>query len=228
METEMIALKKEMRLVLSTLLINIKTIILFGFLGLSVSLLITLIPINNMYKAEASVCSTLFNDNWDNTKSVRLIASFFDIFESSLIQDKIIDVMGGSISRDELNNMTSIRKTSSETVLKISTRHKNPSIAIKAANAIAHVLIIELDRFYETPSGIKILDKANEAKFEYTGKNVHILICVLFTFLSALGCCIYFVIKILASDKIIFIEDCTINGSLEIMGVIPYTVKSGT
>ena len=223
--TEMNALKKQMRLIISTILNNFKIIVVFGFLGFLVSLLGTLIPIDNMYQASSAVCSTLFSDNYDNTKSVRLLAAFMDLFDSSLIQDKIVAAAGNSISRSELSGMTTMRQSTSRTILTISTRHKDPAIAIKTANAIAHVLIIETDKLFEATSGIKVLDKATDAGYAYSAIKIYILICFLSTFLSALGCCVYFIAKTLTSDKILFIEDCTMDGSMEILGVIPYSIK---
>jgi len=223
--TEMKALKKEMRLIISTIFNNIKIIMVFGFIGFFVSLLGTLIPIDNMYQANSAVCSTLFSDNYDNTKSVRLLAAFMDLFDSSIIQDKIVAAAGNSISREELGGMTSLRQSTSKTILTINTRHKDPAIAIKTANAIAHVLIIETDKLFETSSGIKVLDKATDAAYAYRAVKIYIIICFLSTFLSAFGCCVYFIVKTLTSDKILFIEDCTMEGSMEIMGVIPYSTK---
>lgn len=219
------SIKKEMRLIVSTILINIKTIAIFGFLGFVISLLGTLIPIDNMYKASSAVCSTLFNDNWDNTKSVRLMASFMDVFESSLIQDKIINILDVSISRKELQNMTTMKTSNSKTILTITTRHKDPAFAIKTANVIAYILITETDKFFESSTGIKVMDKATEAEFAYKDRHIYILICFLSTFLFSLACCVYFIIKTLTSDKILFIEDSSMDGSLEIMGVIPFTTK---
>jgi len=36
----------------------------------------------------------------------------------------------------------------------------------------------------------------------------------------------YFIYITLASDKLLFIEDCTMDGTLELMGVIPYSTKN--
>lgn len=220
---EMKTLKKEMRLITSTILINIKTIAFFAVLGFLFSLVIMFIPIDNMYTASSAVCSTIFNDNFDNTKSVRLMESFMDLFESSLIQDRILDMTGNYISSKELQKMTTLKTSNSRTILTIITRNKDPAIAIKTANVIAHVMIMETDKLFETSSGIKILDIASSAGFAYKGRDVHLLICFLLTFFSALGCCVYFIAKTLSSDKVLFIEDCTMDGSLEIMGVIPYS-----
>jgi len=222
MDTEMKALKKEMRLVISTIFINIRVILIIGLMGLCISFFALLIPIDNMYMANSSVCSTLFNDNYDNTKSVRLMSSFMDLFESSLVQDKILEVIGNSVSRDELNRMTSMKKSTSSTLLSITTRHKNPAVAIETANAIAYVLIIETDKLFETSSGIKVLDRATNAVYAYTSRNIHILISIVLTLLSLSGSCIFYIIKTLSSDKVLFIEDCTMDNTLEIIGVIPY------
>ena len=220
---EMKSLKKEMRLIISAIFINSKTIILFGILGFILSLFILFIPIDDMYSANSSVCSTLFNDNYDNTKSVRLMESFIDLFESSLIQNKIVEVTDNAVSADELRHMTTFKTSNSKTILTIITHHKNPSIAIKTANATAYVMIMETDKLYESSSGIKILDTASSAGFAYKGRDIHLLICFLLTFFFALGCCVYFVVKTITSDKLLFIEECTMEGSLEIMGVIPYS-----
>ena len=221
MDNEMKAIKKEMRLVIRSITINLKIIIVFGLLGVFISFFTLLIPISDMYKASSAVCSTLFNDNYDNTKSVRLMANFMDLFESSLIQDKIVEVTGNSVTKKELVQMTKIKKSTSSTVLTITTNHKNPAIAIETANAIAHVLIIETDRLFETASGIKVLDRAYNAGYAYKSKSIHIVIGILLTFLFFSGCCVYYIVKTLSSDKALFIEDCTLDGKLEVIGVIP-------
>lgn len=222
MDTEMKAMKIEMRLVVRSIIINFKTIIIFGLMGVFISFFTLLIPINDMYKATSAVCSTLFNDNFDNTKSVRLLANFVDLFESSKIQDKIVEVTGNSITKKELVKMANLKKSSSSTVLTITTSHKNPAIAIETANAIAHVLIIETDKLFETPSGIKILDRPYEAEYAYKSKVVHVVIGILLAFMFFSGACIYYIVQTLSSDKVLFVEDCTMEGSLEIMGIIPF------
>jgi capsular polysaccharide biosynthesis protein len=219
---EMKALKKEMRLVISTIMVTLKTIILFGILGFLLSLLTMFVPIDNMYNASSAVCSTLFNDNYDNTKSVRLMESFMDIFESSLIQSKMVNMAGNSVSPEELQKMVSMKTSNSKTVLTITARHKDPAIAIKVANVVAYIMIMETDKLFETSTGIKILDKANAAGFAYRGRDLHLIICFLLTFFSAVGCAAYFIAKTLSSDKALFIDDL-MDGSLEIIGVIPYS-----
>jgi len=121
--------------------------------------------------------------------------------------------------------MTKMKPSTSKTILTITTRNNDPAVAIKMANAIAYVLIVETDKLFESQSGIKILDKATDAAYAYKGTTIYILICFFATFLSAFGCCIYFIVKTLTSDKILFIEDCSLDGSIEIMGVIPYSIK---
>lgn len=221
---EMKSLKKEMRLIVSTILINIKTILFFGALGFLLSLIVMFIPIDNVYSASSAVCSTLIND-YDNTKSIRMMESFIDLFDSSLILVRISEATGNSVSPGEIRDMTTIKKSNSRTILTIITRHKNPAIAIKTANAIANAMIIEIDKLFESSSGIKVLDQASSAWYVYKGRNIHFLICFLLTFFSILGCSAYYITKTLASNKVLFIEDCTIDGSLEIFGVIPFSSK---
>jgi len=222
METEMKSIKKEMRLVIRSITINIRIIAIVGLMGAFISLFTLLIPIDDMYKATSAVCSTIFNDNYDNTKSVRLIGNFMDLFESTLIQDKIVEVTGNSIIKDDLEKIVKIKKSTSNTVLAITAQHKNPAIAVEIANAIAHVLIIETDKLFETSSGIKILDRAYIAGYAYKSKTVHIVICILLTFMFVAGSFVYYILKTLSSDKVLFIEDCTLDGVLNVIGVIPY------
>ena len=225
MESEVKTLKKEMRLIMTAVFINIKTILLFGVFGFIISLVIVLIPIKNMYNASSSIFSVAFNEDYEDTKAARQMTALADFFESSYIQDKIIEVLDGSVSRSELANMTKIKSTTSKAILNITTRHKDPAIAIKAANAIAHVIIIETNKLLEGPSGLKLLDRASSVDYAYRGSNIYMIVCVLLTIISAFGCCMYFIYITLASDKVLFIEDCTMDGTLEIMGVIPFSAK---
>jgi len=151
------------------------------------------------------------------------MASFMDLFESTLIRNKIIEVMGNSVSLKEFKRMTSLKNSTSSTILTITARHKNPAVAMETANATAHVLIIETDKLFETPSGIKVLDRAEEVDFAYKGSTIRIIISILFTIMFFSGACIYYIVKTLSSDKVLFIEDCTMDGTMEIIGVIPFS-----
>ena len=225
MEMRMISLKKGMQLIVDTIMINIRTTIFFGCLGLLLSLIVVFYPIDDMYKANSSVYSMDFEDNYDNTRNARLIASFMDTFTIPSIQNKIIDILDNSVSRIELENMTKMKTSTAGTILTITTSHTNPDFAIKAANAIAHVMIMETDKLFTTPTGIKILDMATRADYAYRGNRIKIMVSVLLTFMAVFGSCAYYAVMALTSDKVLFIEDCTMDGSLEIMGVIPYSAK---
>ena len=180
--TEMKAMKKEMRLIINTILINIRIILIFGLIGFFISLLSTLIPIDNKYKASSAIANTVFYDEWDNT-GPRLIGSCQDLFDSTLIQDKIINIIGDSITRQELQSMTSMKTSASQTILTITAQHKDPSIAIKTANTIAYILIIETNKIYDAKNSIKVLDKATSANFAYKSIHIYVLICFFTTFL---------------------------------------------
>ena len=225
MEMRMISLKKGMQLIFDTIMINLRTVILFGCLGFLLSLMVVFFPIDDMYKADSSVYSMNFEDSYDNTGNARLIASFMDTFEIPSIQNKIISVLDNSVSRTELKSMTKMNTSNAGTILTITTQHTNPDLAVKAANTIANVMIMETDKLFINSSGIKILDMATAADFAYRGNRIKIMVSVLFTFLALVGSCAYYGVIALTSDKVLFIEDCTMDGTLEIMGVIPYSVK---
>lgn len=215
------ALKKEMRFVINTIFINIKIIVLFGILGIFISLFNFFIPIDNMFKASSSVFITVLDD-YDDTNTTRLITSFIDLFDSTQILNKIVDVLGNSISADELKNMTTLKKSTANTIVTVTVRNKNPAVAIETANAVSQILAIETAKFFQTPNNIKILDKATDIDYAYRGRTIHILISFLFAFLFLSCSCVYYIIKALSSDKVLFIEDCTMDGALEIIGVIPF------
>jgi len=222
MDAEMKAIKTEMRLVVSTIINNIKIILLCGLLGAFASLFTLLIPIDVMYNAHSAVSVTIYEENYDNTRSIRILRVLMDLYDSSMIRDRVLEISGNPITIKQLDSMANVGRSSSSTLLTINTRHNNPAVAIEIANAIAHVLFMEADRLFETATGIKVLDNAYDVKIEYTGAMIRIAAGLLITFLSMVGACIYFIVKTLSSDKVLFIEDCTMDGTLEILGVIPF------
>ena len=225
MEMRIISLKKGIQLIIDTIVINIRTTLFFGCLGFLLSLIIVFIPINDMYEANSSVYSMNFEDSYENTRNARLMGSFMDTFEIPSVQNRIIEVLDYPISREELKNMTKMKTSTAGTILTITTHHKNPDLAIKTANTIAHMMIIETDKIFITPSGIEMLDMATAAEYAYRGRRIKLVASVLLTFLTVFGNCVYYAVIALTSDKVLFIEDCTMDGSLEVMGVIPYSAK---
>jgi capsular polysaccharide biosynthesis protein len=225
MEVRMISLKKGFQLIFDTIIINLRTIIFYGCLGFLLSLIIVFIPIYDTYEANSAVCSMNFRDSYDGSINARLIGSYMDTFSIPSVQTKIVDILDNSVSGAELKSMTKMKTGTAGTILNITVRHTNPELAIKAANAVALVIIMETDRLYKTPSGIEILDIASSAHYAFKGNRIKLMTAILITFFSLLGSCTYYAFIALTSDKILFIEDCTMDGTLEIMGVIPYSVN---
>ena len=222
MDAEMKAIKKEMRFVISTIINNIKIILLCGLLGALASFFTLLIPIDVMYNAHSAVSVTIYEENYDNTRSIRILRVLMDLFDSSMIRDRVLEISGNPVTMKQLGSMANVGRSSSSTLLTINTRHNNPAVAIEIANAIAQVLFMEADRLFETATGIKVLDNAYHVETEYTGTMIRVAVGILITFLSIIGSCFYFIIKALSSNKVLFIEDCTMDGTLEVLGVIPF------
>ena len=222
MNAEMVAIKREMRFVISAIINNIKIILLCGFMGAFASLFTLLIPIDIMYNAHSAVSVTIYEENYDNTRSIRILRVLMDLFDSSMIKDRVLEISGNPITIKQLDSMANVGRSSSSTLLTINTRHNNPAVAIEIANAIAQVLYMEADKLFETATGIKVLDNAYHVDIEYTGAMIRIATGFLITFLSLMGSCIYFIVRALSSNKVLFIEDCTMDGTLEVLGVIPF------
>jgi len=216
MKTEMAALKNEMRNCIRVLQKNILNICLFAVIGFLIGSIASLVPVPNMYQARSSISKTTVS-----SQAGSAIAAYTDLLTTSRVLNEVSNILGSdSPGTAELSGMFSASTSESKQVLYIRATYADPILAIKACNAAANVMVGQINEMFTNPD-IVLLETAASARLISNHSRTSLLYrgggAVLFAFL----CCAFYVIRVLTSKKVLSIEDCTLDNTLDIVGVLP-------
>lgn len=143
-----------------------------------IGLIYTLFIVTPKYEASTTLVLTQANSNNDQTSTEtitnndvtlnsNLIATYTDILTS----DKVINRVIANLNQDGVENLDKEEikknvkvaiKNEDSNVLIMTITNKNPEKAMKIANEIANVGIVEINEYFNSINNIKILDVATQ------------------------------------------------------------------
>lgn len=216
MKTEADALMNDLRNCFRAIRANLVSIVLFGVLGFLIGSLLSIAPPQSVYQASSSISKTTVPSS-----SGASVAAYGDLLRTSRVLNQTMALMGGGVrSTSELSSMLSCSVNDSRNILFVYATHSEPDIAIKVVNAATEALAQQINEVFNYP-GIVVLDKANHASLSSNWSKTKLLYRAGGAFALVAACCAYYVIRVLVSKRAMSIADCTLDGQLEIMGVIP-------
>lgn len=175
----------------------------------------------NEYKACASVYSDEFGILNQSSDGKYIYRDYKDIVESRKIADRA-EMMLGDKGVDGLyiKAVTTCSNSKDSPVYYIYATTDDPELSIEIANAVAKAFVVEMNSITEGENA-KVLDEAYEYNKVFDGileqkKNIIII--------SLIGVASAFIIVLLIailSNKIETVNDVTLNGEIEVLGVIP-------
>ena len=211
------AIKKSYKVVLlATLLALLLGIILAMFVSKP----------HNEYLAVSSVYS-IGSDKYSKTtltldNSVAM-SQYYDIIKSHKVADRAKLILGDEeISEKDIYDMVSIGDNSGNTksaTVYIQAVNQDPALAVNVANAVAEAFTQEMAG--KEQDDIQILDNANEAEKCYDAGINRVKIIIFSTVFGIIMSCIIISMKEILSTKMYTAKDATLNGTLDIIGVIP-------
>lgn len=188
------------------------------------SLLLTSKPKADTYTAVSTVYSVVYGSYQESVEGAAAMQTYSAIITSSKVTERASLILGDeTITADMIKNLVTVRSTSSF-ILSIQANYSNPDDSVGIVNAVAEAFIIEV-RNITGENNIQLLDKATKASVSYSGhaqQNKTRIFAVMAGFVLA---CAGIVIRVLFTTKIGTIKDGTLDGELEIIGVIPQNDK---
>ena len=107
-------------------------------------------------------------------------------------------------------------------VYKINVKSINPDMSILIANTVAEAFVMEVRTLVLTDElNVQILDEAYEYKKVYDGLRDQIFSIAAFAIIGTLICIAIILIKAGNSKRVETVDDVTLCGEIEILGVIP-------
>ncbi len=177
------------------------------------------------YSATASIYSMFYyGEKEEGTKNREIgIEEFSEVVESSNVAKRAVAML--NIEWITVHNIQSMYQISiSGNFLYVSTYSYDKKTAVEVANAVAEAFVIE----YKNLTGlenIQVFEKADHATYYSGDARNRKLTLLIFTGVGFFLICAIVVFCTIFSPKIQDYEECTLDGTIELLGVIPEIKK---
>lgn len=174
----------------------------------------------NEYRACATVYSDMFSSYLKISENEYINTTYVDIVKSKNIAKKAKSFMDEDIDELEIKNAVTCSYSKESPVYCIYATTKDPELSVAIADAVAKAFVIELNTI-KKDSNSKVLDDAYEYEKVFDGRKEQIGNIVVITIIGVFVSLISTLMISLFSNKIETVNDVTLNGKIEILGVIP-------
>jgi len=178
----------------------------------------------DIYSARASVLTRSTNEYGNAAEGVQ----YAELVKSLTVANRAMRILGERApSQYEIYDMVSVEfdnsspYVTSSAVINIHASAKNPADAIAVANAVAQAFVDEVNILIKRDTDISLLDSASVAPRTYNARREMIKYSVIAAAAGLLLVCAIAVIIDILSFRLISVQDGTLFGKLEVIGVIP-------
>jgi len=180
---------------------------------------------DNEYTASADVYGAAFGSYSESIEGVTALKTYADIIKSKKVADKAAkyieeDESSEHIDGEMVKDMITYSFDETSPIYRIEATSSSPSLSMSVANAVAKAFVDQMNTITGDGSA-QILDEAYKYEKSFDGKKSQLLNIIIITlagfFVSVLAVIIYSFF----SKKVMSVHDATLNGELEIIGVIP-------
>ncbi|MCR5608206.1 MAG: hypothetical protein K6G26_04005 [Lachnospiraceae bacterium] len=200
---------------------NWELIVVAAMVGILIGFLASLDFGTDTYKATTVISSSAYGDYSVTESSTKAMLNYSSFIKTSLVLNRAMAMLDYDLTQEDLEDMITIDPSAMVT-LKISAVSENPEEAMDVANAVSEAFVVEAcNRLGDNV--VSVLDHADEedVKRERNGALTQWLIRII----CGIACAILFaavlMIRRLSSKKIVYIEDFTCAGEVEIIGIVP-------
>lgn len=196
-------------------------IAIVGFASLLIGIGINFDVKPDQYSGCATVYSASVGSYTDSLEGIKALQDYSDIITSYKVSSRAALILGDdSLNGDDINSMISYSLSENSTVYYIYASSTDGNEAVRVANAVAEAFVIEI-RNITGDENVQILDEALEGKITFNGRSNQIKNIVLITLIGVLLTLVVIVAISFFSTKIVTVKECSDNGELKILGVIP-------
>ncbi len=210
---------------------NIKWVILstFAFLFIGIMVAVLCLDTENVYDAKASVYSIAYGSYADSADGIQAIRTYRDIVKSVRVAERAAVLLGdSSLDKYAIYDMIEVEQgevndygiESESSIINIHAKSTNPEDAIRVANAVASAYAMEVTSITNSDS-VQVLDEAYYCEVTYNALKQQILYTALITVAGTFLAMAVIVLMEIFSTKIVSVEQGSLYGELDIIGVIP-------
>lgn len=229
MENEVKSLSDDIRLCGRNIVKHYKIILYCMIVGLILGALLGMNVKVNKYSASTKICNASFSSYEQIIAMAQVFKDCGTIATSYSVASRATLILGdSSITASQIQEMIEVSYDSNESyIATIICESTNPEVSVKVVNAVTDALVMEMNEMTGT-SCIQILDRANQAEVSTKAIVIRVVLMVVMLIVGFLLPIVFIVFRVLFSKKVISAEDCTLDGKLTLLGVIPVAEKMKT
>lgn len=200
---------------------NIWIVIIVGIASLAIGILLNFNVKPDKYRAYSNVYSVSFGSYTDSVEGVYVLQTYSDIINSKKVADRAAMIIGDdNIDGEKIKSMITYSYSEQSPVYYIYATTTDPQLSITIANAVAKAFVIEMNNIMGE-NNAQILDEAYDYEQVFNGRKDQIKNILIITLIGIFLCMLVIVMISFFSSKVESVNDVTLNGEIEILGVIP-------
>ena len=214
-------IKIDLRRYLLAIKKNIWIVIIVAIASLAIGVLFNYNVKPDKYRAYSNVYSVSFGSYTDSVEGVYVLQTYSDIINSKKVADRAAMIIGDdNLDGEKIKSMITYSYSEKSPVYYIYATTIDPQLSITIANAVAKEFVIEMNNIMGE-NNAQILDEAYDYEQVFDGKKDQIKNVLIVTLVGIFLCIMIIVMKSFFSSRVESVNDVTLNGEIEILGVIP-------
>lgn len=175
----------------------------------------------NVYSAEASLYSVATGSYQASLQGFYAMTDYAEIARSKKVADRVVNALSEyNLDAQMVQSMVNTIYDENSAIFRINAFSNDPQLAMAVTNAVAEAFVQEVSNITGSDS-VKILDSASTVSISYNGKTEQLKTRLIFTVGGFLAICVMIGLAEMFSTKVKEVNDCTLNGEIRILGVIP-------
>lgn len=192
-----------------------------GILCFMVSYVATYTTGKNMYYGETTVYSVAYGSYQQAIEGASAMRTYADIITSLKVSERAAKLLeDDNVGGKKIQKMVEVNYSEDSSVMSIYAYSTDHDLALKVANAVADAFVVEV-RNITGGDNVQVLDIADTYNISNDASNSKIKIRVLAFAFGILASSMVICLLEALSTKVRSVADCSLNGELDIIGVIP-------
>lgn len=176
------------------------------------------------YVAKSTLYSSVYGSTKESVQEASNMKSYAELIYTEKVCERarvILNTTYGysGLSASQISNMISVSSNKDSVIITVSAVSRDPQQAIMVANAVAQSFEIEA-KSITGDTTVQVLDVASSVSL--SGRPGYIKKCLIALAAALLIPMIFISLKEIFSDNVYHVEDASLKGELDIIGVIPF------
>jgi capsular polysaccharide biosynthesis protein len=177
--------------------------------------------IPNEYGAETSIYSVASGSYAASMQSTSIMKDYAEIIGSKKVADRVVTALPDyNLDAKRVQTMVKTSFSEDSAIFYVYAYSNDPALVISVANSAAEAFVLEVSNITGADN-VKILDEADSIFVSYDGQKEQLKTRIIFAAAGFALSCGILVLAAIFGTRVTKVEDCTLNGEIKLLGVIP-------